>query len=203
MKTPISESERPYFVRFALIFAGMVVFWAILHDIFLINVDARHFTDYHRRILPLENHVLLAIQYAVFATFGPALVYGFIAYFACRFGRKDKVGIVKAALGFILMIFAVEILLLAIGFYARSQFVLHGVTFYPAVLYPELSPGLVFTQSVNISAYLFAPFLGACYLLVIYLKRKPQAPNQALQRTEWLVTECAPSCTFRAKPLRR
>jgi hypothetical protein len=28
-------------------------------------------------------------------------------------------------------------------------------------------------------------------------------PNQALQRTEWLVTDCAPSSTLRAKPLRR
>jgi hypothetical protein len=28
-------------------------------------------------------------------------------------------------------------------------------------------------------------------------------PNQALQRTEWLVTDRAPSSTLRAKPLRR
>jgi hypothetical protein len=173
MKILIPEAERPYFVRFAFMFTGILVLWATFHDGYLIRVDARHFTEYHRQILPSQNHIILAIQYAVLATFGPALVYGFMAYFACRFGPKNKIGLGYAATGFIILISIIEILLLSIGHYARARFQVNHTTFYPRELYPELSPGIVFTQSVNLSAYIFAPILGIFYLFAIYLKRKP------------------------------
>ena len=58
-------------VRFALAFAVVVVSWACLHDVYLIGIEPRHFTEYHRPLLPIRNHTLLALQYAFVATVGP------------------------------------------------------------------------------------------------------------------------------------
>ncbi|MEI6537369.1 MAG: hypothetical protein WCN98_18645 [Verrucomicrobiaceae bacterium] len=187
----ISEYERPHIARFVIIFAVIVVSWAAVHDAYLIGVDARHFTEFHPPLLPIQNHILLAIQYAATATLGPALAYGFLAYLACRFGPKKSVGIKYAALGFVLLILSIEMLLLAIGQHARSRFESGHGTFYPDFLYPELSPGIIFTQSVNISAYLFAPLFGAIYLLVIYKIRKAMPPIQVLDPTPMFVTDRA------------
>jgi hypothetical protein len=168
----IPKSEHPYFLRFTLTFTGIVVSWAVVHDLYLIQVEARHFTEFHRQILPIQNHALLAIQYAILATFGPGLVFGFLAYFVARGGGKRKVGIKGVAVGFVILILLLEVLLLSLGHYTRAQFLLDQSTLYPAEYYPERSAGIVFTQTVNISAYLFVPALGALYLLIVYLRRR-------------------------------
>ncbi len=41
--------------------------------------------------------------------------------------------------------------------------------------YPELQPGIVYSRSVNISTYLLAPALVACYLTVLCIWRKRSA----------------------------
>lgn len=168
----VSPSEQPYLIRAALLFAGVVVLWAVVHDMYLISVEPRHFTEYHRELLPISNHYLLALQYATVATFGPGLCFGFLAYFACRTGSKAKASLFHVWLGFVALIIAIELVLIGLGHYSRSQFKSGLSPLYPEFLYPELSSGIVYTQTVNISAYLIAPALGALYLLCVYLKRR-------------------------------
>lgn len=119
----------------------------------------------------MRKPTLLALQYGFIATFGPGLVFGFFAYFACRGGHKNKVDIRRVAIGFLILVTVVEGMLLSLGYHARAQFMLDQTTFYPAKYYPELTAGIVFTQTVNLSAYLFAPALGSFYLLFVYLRR--------------------------------
>lgn len=171
MRLPIPEQERGHVVRFALVFGGMIVAWACLHDLYLIGVEPRHFTEYHRPLLPITHHGLLALQYASVATLGPGLVFGFLAWLACRAGQRRVVPLGRAAGGFALVIAMIETGLLLLGAHARERFEQGAAPLYPLWAYPEHSPGILVTQTVNISAYLFAPAIGAVYLAGLFYSR--------------------------------
>jgi hypothetical protein len=178
MSQLIPKSEHHHFVFAALTFAFVVVLWAVLHDSYLIHVEPRHFTEYHRPLLPISNYYLLALQYGSIATFGPGLFFGFLAYFACRYGNKPKVQLSHALIGFIVLTLVVEVILLSLGSYSRNQVQQGQPPLYPEFLYPDLTLGIVYTQTVNISAYLLAPALGAAYLLCIYIGRQVHFARQ-------------------------
>lgn len=171
MRLPVPEAERAPLARFALVFAGMVVGWAILHDLYLIRVEPRHFTEYHRPLLPITHHALLAVQYATVATFGPGLVFGFLAWLACRAGSRATVSLGRAAGGFALLMAGVEAVLLLLGAHARARIAEGRPPLYPLFAYPDQTPGILVSQTVNISAYLIAPTAGALYLLARFLAR--------------------------------
>lgn len=134
-------------------------------------VEPRHFTEYHRQLLPIKNPILLAVQYATVATLGPGIAFGFLAYFASRAGVWPKRQFAGVILGFIVVLCGVEVLLLGIGSSVRKTFEAGGSLLFPDAWYPELSPGIVYTQSVNLSAYILAPLLGGLYLLLVWYLR--------------------------------
>ena len=172
MRLPVPDAEREHLARFALVFAAMVVGRACLHDLYLIRVEPRHFTEYHRPLLPITNHALLAVQYATVATVGPGLVFGFLAWIACRAGKFPQVSLARAAGGFALVMLGVEAVLFAIGSLARNR-VENGLPpLYPAWAYPDDTAGIHVSQTINISAYLIAPAVGALYLLARHLGRR-------------------------------
>ena len=171
MRLPIAENERAPLTRFALVFCGMIVTWACLHDLYLIGVEPRHFTEYHRPLLPIKHHGLIALQYATVATLGPGLVFGFLAWLACRAGKRRFVSLSRAAQGFALVMAVVETALLLLGAHARERCEQGLAPLYPLWAYPDQSPGILVTQTVNISAYVLAPAVGALYLAAIFLTR--------------------------------
>lgn len=177
LRLPIPETERPHVGRFALTFGGMVVAWACLHDAYLIHVEPRHFTLYHQPLLPLQNLWLLAVQYAVVATLGPGLAFGFLAWAACRTGARKRVSLQRAATGFAIVMVCVELMLLGVGLVARARLANGAPPLYPAWIYPDVTPGIIVSQTINVSAYLGAPIIGALYLVLLRLKRKP--PSRA------------------------
>lgn len=156
---------------FAVAFASVIVFWAVLHDFHLMQVEPRHFTEFHRPLLPLKNHFLIALQYATVATLGPGLTFGFLACFACTSGPGKKVELRQLVVRFILLISLIELVLLSIGGLSEFVFLKSGSTLYPASFYPELSTGIVYTQTVNISAYLIAPLVSSIFLALIWKQR--------------------------------
>lgn len=168
----LPQPERVQLARFALTFAAIIVGWAVLHDLHLIHAEPRHFTEYHRPLLPISDLRMLAIQYALVATFGPGLVFGALAYAACRAGSPPKLGLARAAGGFALVIAFAECVILALGSFSLRRFLAGGAPLYPVSLYPDLTPGIVYSQSVNISAYLVAPALGVVYLTVLWIWRR-------------------------------
>ena len=177
MRLPIPEQERRPLARFMLAFASLILAWAFLHDLYLIGLEPRHFTEYHRPLLPLERHGLLALQYASVATLGPGLAFGFLAWLACRAGARAPVQLSSALGGFVLLLIAMEVLLLALGALARARLAAGLPPLYPTVAYPDLTPGIVVTQTINLSAYLVAPAAGALYLLLRFLNRARPMPN--------------------------
>lgn len=167
----LPPEEHAHAVCFALVFAGIIAGWAILHDWHLIHVEPRHFTEYHRPLLPLTNLWLLALQYAFVATIGPGLVFGFLAWCAARGGGRRPRTLGRVAGGFAAVIVVAELIILGLGRFSLQRFQAGGAPLYPEWLYPDFTDGIVYTQSVNLSAYLVAPTLGAVYLLAVWLRR--------------------------------
>lgn len=176
MRLPIPEHERRPLARFMLSFAGLILAWAFLHDLYLIGVEPRHFTDYHRPLLPLSHHGLLALQYAVVATLGPGLAFGFLAWLACRAGPRAPLPLASALAGFAGLLLGIEVLLLSLGALARARLAAGLPPLYPPQAYPDSTPGIVVTQTINISAYLVAPVAGALYLLLRFHTRAQASP---------------------------
>ncbi len=168
----LPPEEHALAARFILIFAGIIAGWAILHDWYLIHVEPRHFTVYHRPLLPLTNLWLLALQYAFVATVGPGLVFGFLAWCAARGGRRRRpFTLGPVAGGFAAVIGVAELIILGLGRFSLRRFQAGDGPLYPEWLYPDFTDGIVHSQSVNLSAYLVAPALGAIYLAAVWLRR--------------------------------
>lgn len=174
------QAERDQLVRFALTFAAIIVGWAVSHDLYLIHVEPRHFTEYHRPLLPITDLRLLALQYATVATLGPGLVFGALAYVASRVGAGSRLALRPVALGFAGVIALGECVILALGAYSSARYRAGGAPLYPLALYPDTTPGIIHSQSVNISAYLVCPALGALYLLALWLRRRRRADFEAI-----------------------
>ncbi len=159
-------------MRFVITFACMVVGWAFVHDLYLIHLEPRHFTEYHRPLLPITHLPLLALQYAVVASLGPGMVFGFLAWLACRAGGRGPVPLRRAALEFGGVLVGVEIALLLLGEIARQRVVTGRPPLYPLWAYPDFTPGILVSQTINISAYLIAPAAGALYLAGVFARRR-------------------------------
>ncbi|MFA6959573.1 MAG: hypothetical protein WC205_02345 [Opitutaceae bacterium] len=178
-RLPFPERERQPFARFAIGFACTIMTWASLHDIYLIGVEPRHFTAYHRALLPISNHVLLAIQYASVATLGLGMVFGAATFAVCRLGSWPQLGVGLAWRLFLPFIALIETSTLLVGDFARARHAAGQTLPFPAALYPDETAGIAYTQSVNITAYLAAAGFGATYLLTLFLIRKRSRPQSS------------------------
>jgi uncharacterized membrane protein YidH (DUF202 family) len=173
LKFDVSPFARSQLARFVIFFALTIVAWACAHDLYLISVEPRHFTEYHRALLPIHNHELLAIQYATIATFGPGMVFGALACAVSIAGKRPPHSLRFAWTCFVPFIFAIEAAAVGVGTWARSRQAAGLPLPYPDWLYPDDTAGIAYSQSVNLSAYLGAFVLGGLYLgLLILLRSK-------------------------------
>ncbi len=171
LRLRLSDCERRNLAGFVIGFGITIITWATLHDIYLIGVEPRHFTEYHRPLLPITNHTLLALQYATVATLGPGMVFGAFAFACSRLGRRVPLGFRTAWLTFLPFVALIEITALLVGRHAASLHA-HGLALpYPAAFYPDGSAGIAYTQSVNVTAYFAAAVFGASYQLLLVLLR--------------------------------
>ncbi len=167
-----APEERRTRVRFVLTFGMMVVGWAVLHDLWLIQVEPRHFTEYHRSLLPITDLGLLAVQYAFVATLGPGLAFGFLAHAACRGGTARPARMARVAAGFVVVMVLVECVLIGLGHWSLARFRAGGTPLWPDWVYPDFTDGIVFSQTVNVGAYLLAPAAGVGWLAAVWLWRR-------------------------------
>jgi hypothetical protein len=178
LRLRLSDCERRNLAGFVIGFGITIITWASLHDIYLIGVEPRHFTEYHRSLLPITNHTLLALQYATVATLGPGMVFGALAFACSRLGRRVPLGFRTAWLTFLPFVALIEITALLVGRWAASRNALGQSLPYPDAFYPDTSAGIAYTQSVNVTAYLAAAVFGTAYqllLVLIRVKRKRAA----------------------------
>jgi len=179
-RAPIPESERGACAAFVITFALTIMAWASLHDLYLISVEPRHFTAYHRPLLPLSDHRLLALQYATVATLGPGMVFGALAFVASRLGPRTPLNLKCAWRLFLPVIALIEACALAVGARARELHASGAPLPYPAELYPDHTAGIAYSQSVNITAYLAAVGFGGLYLVALRLLRKKKSPTDSV-----------------------
>ena len=172
MTLPLSPAERRTCAAFVITFALTIITWACAHDLYLIHVEPRHFTEYHRPLLPISDLRLLALQYATVATLGPGMVFGALAFSASRLGSRSPHTLRFAWLAFLPFIALIEISALLVGKLAGIRHAAGQPLPYPASLYPDNTAGIAYSQSVNITAYLAAAAFGGLYLLTLLLLRK-------------------------------
>jgi hypothetical protein len=171
-RIPVPDHERPALAKFVIAFAVTIVAWASLHDVYLIGVEPRHFTVYHRPLLPLSNPVVLAAQYATVATLGPGMVFGALAFALGRLGKGRQLSLLFAWSIFLPVIVLIESQALFMGAIARSRHATGRALLYPGALYPDNTAGIAYSQSVNISAYLGAVCFGGLYLMALFIIRR-------------------------------
>lgn len=169
---PIPESERRTCAAFVITFGVTIIVWASLHDLYLIGIEPRHFTAYHRPLLPLSDHRLLALQYATVATLGPGMVFGALAFAASRLGSRTPHSLRSAWRLFLPVIAIIETCTLLAGSWARMRHAAGQSLPYPEALYPDATARIAYSQSVNITAYLAAAGFGGLYLVALWLGRK-------------------------------
>lgn len=167
----IPRSERPVLAAFVITFGLTIISWACAHDLYLIHVEPRHFTEYHRPLLSLSDPRLLAVQYAVVATLGPGMVFGALAFTVSRLGPRTPHTLRFAWCVFLPFIVLIETSALLVGKLAANRHATGQPLPYPGHLYPDTTPGIAYSQSVNITAYLAAAVFGGVYLLTLLLLR--------------------------------
>lgn len=173
----LSENAQRDLARFVIVFALTVVSWACLHDAYLIRIEPRHFTEFHRPLLPITNHGLLAIQYACVATVGPGMVFGALTFFVSRLGTRRPVRLLHVWLCFLAVLASVESVALLAGNVAKHRYIEERDPIYPAYFYPDDTAGIVYSQTVNLTAYLAATVFGVSFLVFIWLIRKTDNPR--------------------------
>lgn len=174
----IPEAERPHLLRYVGVFTTTIVVWAVLHDIVLITIEPRHFTEFHRPVLPLSHPVLLALQYATIASAGPAMAYGALAWWACRAGAARPLPLRRVWAGFISIILALEACVFGLGWLAARRFDAGDGTLLPAALYPDDSRGIAITQTINLAVYAMVPACAALYLAILGWRRRSRAQER-------------------------
>ena len=179
LKTP--DGEQRTLAAFVIAFGLTIAAWACAHDLHLINVEPRHFTAYHRPLLPISNHGLLAVQYAIIATLGPGMAFGALTFAVCRLGSRPRLSLRLAWWLLLPCLTLIESTALLSGMIARHRYAAGQPSLYPASLYPDASVGIAYSQSVNITTYLAAIGFGLVYLMTLLIRR--HTGNQPINRT--------------------
>ncbi|CAA6677437.1 MULTISPECIES: hypothetical protein [unclassified Lentimonas] len=184
VRLPIPVEKRPAFIRHVWVYALTIILWAVLHDLILISIEPRHFTEFHTKLYPFQNHLLLVLEYATVATFGPGMMFGIITFALTQLGRwRAPLSFSFAYKRFFILIFSIETLCLLAGHIDSSRYqpnLTH--TFYPEQWYPDNSVGIAFTQTANITAYLSAAIGSAIFFLYLQWSRfkQPSRTHSAL-----------------------
>lgn len=166
-RTVIPGESRATF--FKTVFGVWFLVWvfAALHDQYLIRIHPEHFTVWHYRIPWTDDLTLLAIAYAFGASITPGLILGTALYIVGRLFDRPKIRIRTVFLWVTAIFVAVEMCGLLAGFVTwRSKSEL-----YPDWLYPDIAPGILITQSIQITAYLSGAIFSLLLLIGLWVYR--------------------------------
>jgi len=137
-----------------------VWFYAAMHNQYLIRIAPEHFTVWHYKMPFLTNHTLLGIAYAAAASVSPGVVLGTLLFVAGRLFDRPKLSPRQIILSTAWVWIGVEICALAAGWFVWRS----GRGLYPEWAYPpDDAPGLLITQTIQVTAYL----TGAVFSLVL------------------------------------
>jgi hypothetical protein len=166
-RTLIPGESRTTF--FQTVFGVWFLVWifAALHNQYLIRIHPEHFTVWHYRIPWTDDLTLLGITYALGASISPGLILGTALYIVGRLFDRPKISLRTIFLGVAAVFVAVEISALLAGFVSWRS----GSELYPEWLYPDSAPGLLITQSIQITAYLSGAIFSLLLLIGLWIYR--------------------------------
>ncbi|CAN5650922.1 hypothetical protein BH09VER1_BH09VER1_52740 [soil metagenome] len=135
-----------------VVFSVWLTIWilAALHDQYLIRIAPEHFTVWHPKIAETQNLTILAVLYAFWASLSPGIFLGLTLYLAARVFDRPKRSLRQIVLSVAVVWALVEICALSLG--AVAWWRKAGV--YPDDIYPDNSPGLLITQTIQVTMYL-------------------------------------------------
>ena len=138
-------------VTYAIVFGiwAEVFLYCLLHDQYLIRISPEHFTVYHLPLWGITDLTLLASAWAFRASVGPGLGLGLIALFVARAGRRPKIAPRRLLKVVPWLILVTEAAGLAVGAWVWKT----GQPLFPEIVYLELTPPLLITQSIQLTCY--------------------------------------------------
>jgi hypothetical protein len=160
------ESWRSFFA----VFLGTrlaVWIYAALHNQYLIRIAPEHFTVYHYKLSFTQDYTLLGILYAGGASVSPGGVLGALLYVAGRLFDRPRIARHRLVLTTAWVFLAVEICAIGTGVIVWRT----GRGIYPEAFYPKTEPGLLITQSIQITAYSSGALFSVLLLLWTWWKR--------------------------------
>jgi len=146
----------------------LVWLYAFLHDLYLIRIHPPHFTEWHYHIPFTQNYNILALIYSLGASVSPGLIFGLSLYICGRLFNAPKLSVSFLLKGTAFIFIAVEICAGLAGLYSWKT----KNCLFPEELYPELSHGLIITQSIQLTAYLSGALFSLLWLMIIIRIRR-------------------------------
>ena len=146
---------------------AIVAIYAMAHDQYLVRISPEHFTEFHEPLWGISDPGRLALAYAFLASISPGSCLGVAAWLVARTGPLPKLAskvVLWRAIG---LVIAVEIVAVAIGLIAHRT---HRPVF-PESWYPDESPPLIVTQTIQIACYLFGFLFSGIYLTSLWIQR--------------------------------
>lgn len=144
-----------------------VWFFAAVHNQYLIRIAPEHFTVWHYRIPFTQDYTLLGIAYAFGASASPGVVLGMALFILGRLGSRPKLSPLRLVFSTAWIWLGVEIVSIAAGVLVH----LTSHPLYPGWVYPDDSPGLLITQTIQITAYLSGAFFSLALLMHTWRSR--------------------------------
>lgn len=141
--------------------------YAALHNQYLIRIAPEHFTVWHYKMPFFAGHTMLGIAYAFAASISPGLVLGIVLYIFGRLFNRPKLTPEQIVLSTVWVWIPVEICAALAGVFVWRT----GNGLYPESLYPDDSPGLLITQSIQITTYLTGAVFS-CFLIAYTWKKR-------------------------------
>jgi hypothetical protein len=166
---PVLLTERRSVIySFACRVWWRVALYAVLHDQYIVRIDPRHFTDYHKPLWSIKSPALLAATHAFLASIGPGFLLGIACAVAGWMGSRPRIPDRYVLRGVLLVIVSAEITALLSGLWVLTT----GKPFYPDFIFPEETLSLVITQTIQVTCYLASTFFSTVLVCSIWRKRQ-------------------------------
>lgn len=164
--------DAPRKTTYTIVFgvSSVIVLWALIHDLILVQIAPEHFTEYHEPLWEIQSPILIATLYALGASIGPGMLMGIAAACLGRSGPRKKLAPRALIQGTLFVVLATEIAAAASGMIVF----LRGEVFYPRDWFPDMTVPIQISQTVQITAYLAMSVFSAIFLIGVHLRRRRQ-----------------------------
>lgn len=164
--------DDPRKTTYTIVFgvSSVIVLWALIHDLILVQIAPEHFTEYHEPLGQIQSPIVIATLYALGASIGPGVLMGIATAYLGRRGPQKKLAPRSLIQGTIFVALATEIATAASGMIVF----LRGEVFYPRDWFPDMTGPIQISQTVQITAYLAMSVFSSIFLIGVHLRGRRQ-----------------------------